>query len=424
MDVALCKMRRSYMEQSKTKLFQKDFTLVVVGQIISLFGNAILRFALPVYLLKETGSAALFGAVSACSFIPMIILSLVGGVLADRVNKRNIMVALDFMTAIIILFFFISFHTIPTVPLFIVVLMLLYGITGTYQPTVQASIPVLVSKEYLMKGNAIINQVNTLSGLLGPVIGGMMFGSWGIIPILRLSIGCFTASAIMELFIHIPCSKRKGKKGVIAIVREDLQDSFRFVKEEKPIFFSILFIAASFNLVFSAAVMIGIPVMIVQTLQLSDELLGFTQGGMALGGLMGGLLSTVVSKKLNIKKGHRMLYVCSFAILCMAFSFFLQASAIITYLVISIMIFFSMGASTIFNIQLFTVVQQQTPSHLIGKVMAVIMSFSMCAQPIGQSLYGVIFQNYQKTIWMVLVVIAAISFAISYYSKRIFNKIA
>lgn len=412
------------MEQSKTKLFQKDFTLVVVGQIISLFGNAILRFALPVYLLKETGSAALFGAVSACSFIPMIILSLVGGVLADRVNKRNIMVALDFMTAIIILFFFISFHTIPTVPLFIVVLMLLYGITGTYQPTVQASIPVLVSKEYLMKGNAIINQVNTLSGLLGPVIGGMMFGSWGIIPILRLSIGCFTASAIMELFIHIPCSKRKGKKGVIAIVREDLQDSFRFVKEEKPIFFSILFIAASFNLVFSAAVMIGIPVMIVQTLQLSDELLGFTQGGMALGGLMGGLLSTVVSKKLNIKKGHRMLYVCSFAILCMAFSFFLQASAIITYLVISIMIFFSMGASTIFNIQLFTVVQQQTPSHLIGKVMAVIMSFSMCAQPIGQSLYGVIFQNYQKTIWMVLVVIAAISFAISYYSKRIFNKIA
>ena len=68
----------------KQILFQKDFTLVVIGQIISLFGNAILRFALPLYLLRETGSPSLFGAVTACSFIPMIIFSLFGGVLADR----------------------------------------------------------------------------------------------------------------------------------------------------------------------------------------------------------------------------------------------------------------------------------------------------------------------------------------------------
>ena len=64
----------------QTKLFGRDFTLVVVGQIISLFGNAILRFALPLYLLRETGSSTLFGVVTACSFAPMVILSMVGGV--------------------------------------------------------------------------------------------------------------------------------------------------------------------------------------------------------------------------------------------------------------------------------------------------------------------------------------------------------
>ena len=74
----------------QTKLFRRDFTLVVIGQIISLFGNAILRFALPLYLLRETGSSTLFGVVTACSFAPMVILSMVGGVLADRVNKRDI----------------------------------------------------------------------------------------------------------------------------------------------------------------------------------------------------------------------------------------------------------------------------------------------------------------------------------------------
>ena len=77
---------------------KKDFILIVLGQIISLFGNAILRFALPLYLLDTTGSAALFGLVSALSFIPLILLTPVGGLIADRVNKRNIMVALDFTT--------------------------------------------------------------------------------------------------------------------------------------------------------------------------------------------------------------------------------------------------------------------------------------------------------------------------------------
>ena len=79
------------------KLFKRDFTMVVIGQIISLFGSAILRFALPLYLLRETDSSSLFGAVTACAFIPMVFCSLFGGVIADRKNKRNIMVTLDFI---------------------------------------------------------------------------------------------------------------------------------------------------------------------------------------------------------------------------------------------------------------------------------------------------------------------------------------
>ena len=67
------------METQKSALFTRDFTLVVIGQIISLFGNAILHFALPLYLLRETGSITLFGAVNACSFLPMILMGPIGG---------------------------------------------------------------------------------------------------------------------------------------------------------------------------------------------------------------------------------------------------------------------------------------------------------------------------------------------------------
>ncbi|MGN0733028.1 MAG: MFS transporter, partial [Emergencia sp.] len=68
-------------------MWNRNFIMILVGQIISLFGNGILRFALPLYLLNETGSAALFGVVTACAFIPMIVLGPIGGILADRVNK-------------------------------------------------------------------------------------------------------------------------------------------------------------------------------------------------------------------------------------------------------------------------------------------------------------------------------------------------
>ena len=73
----------------RTKLFEKDFTLVVIGQIISLFGNATIRFALPLYLLNQTGSSALYGTVTACAFIPAVLMSPIGGMIADRVNKRQ-----------------------------------------------------------------------------------------------------------------------------------------------------------------------------------------------------------------------------------------------------------------------------------------------------------------------------------------------
>lgn len=71
------------------KLFHRNFSLMIIGQIISLFGNAILRFALSMYVLDLTGSAAAFGTILAVSMIPTVLLSPVGGIIADRINRRN-----------------------------------------------------------------------------------------------------------------------------------------------------------------------------------------------------------------------------------------------------------------------------------------------------------------------------------------------
>ena len=316
--------------------FGRDFLLVVIGQIISLFGNAILRFALPLYLLRQTGSPALFGVVTACSFAPMVVLSMAGGVLADRVNKRNIMVGLDFSTAAIILLFYAALGRLPTVPLFIAVLMLLYGISGTYQPAVQASVPLLVQKEKLIAGNAVINQVNTLSGLLGPVAGGVLFTLWGIGPILLLSAACFAFSAVMEIFIRIPHERRPSEAGVFQVVRQDLQECCRFVQSEKPVFVSVVVLVAMFNLVLSAVMIVGTPILITQELGMSDTLYGLTQGALALGGLCGGALAAACGDKLRVQKAHLLLLACSDAVAVMGLSLWLHLPSLVSYAAITL----------------------------------------------------------------------------------------
>ena len=158
------------------KGFSKNFYLVVIGQIISLFGNAVIRFALPLHLLSVTGSAALLGVVSGVAFLPLVVMSPIGGLIADRMNKRNIMVVLDFFTAGLVLLFLVLSGRGSLVSLILIMLFLLYGISGAYQPSVQASIPLLVSEEAVMPANAIINMVSSLSGLLGPALGGIAYG--------------------------------------------------------------------------------------------------------------------------------------------------------------------------------------------------------------------------------------------------------
>lgn len=402
------------------KLFRRDFTLVVIGQIISLFGNAILRFALPLYLLRETDSSSLFGAVTACSFIPMVIFSLFGGIIADRKNKRNIMVALDFTTAAVILAFSFALGKVSLVPLMIAVLMILYGISGIYQPAVQASIPLIAEKQLLMQGNAIINMVSTLAGLLGPIIGGVLFGAFGIMPILLISVGCFVFSAVMEIFIHIPFEKNTDGKSVFSAVGSDLSDSFQFIKNEKPIFLSVLGILALFNLILSAMMIVGIPVIVVQILGMSDTALGITQGAMGLGGLAGGMIAGAAAGKIRLKNGYAFLIICSLAAVFMGISVFEAIPENIGYIIITAVSFGAMIASTMFGVSMMTAAQQQTPPHLLGKIMAVIIAVSSCSQPLGQAVYGVLFDVFSDKPYWIMIGAAVLAMAVSLYSKKVF----
>lgn len=404
-------------------LWTRDFTMVVVGQIISLFGNAILRFALPLYLLEQTASPAIVGIASACAFIPMIVLSPIGGVVADRINKKNIMVWLDFSTAILTAILGVALGKFPIVPLIIAGLMLLYGIQGAYQPAVQASLPLLADEENLLPANAIINQVSALSGLLGPALGGVLYGGWGIYPILIVGGVCFLCSAVMEIFIHIPHTAQPAEQGVIKIVVADLQESLHFMRKGKPILLRIIGLICMFNLFMSAMLIIGLMVILKTTLGISDEMYGLSQGILAAGGLFGGVLAGLFAEKLKIHRAHLLLFGCALFTVPIGLALLFKLPVMVSFCVIAASSFVLMALSTLFSIQMLTYVQRETPMHLVGKVISCLLALSMCAQPVGQAMYGILFELFSNIPWAIVLTASVVSAFIAFAAHKTFAKL-
>ncbi len=409
----------------KHKLFTRDFTLVVIGQVISLFGNAAVRFALPLYLLNLTGSSALYGTVTACAFLPPILLSPIGGMIADRVNKRNIMVALDFLTAAVILLFSLLMDVCSLVPLLTVTLMLLYGIAGAYQPSVQASIPALVCPEQTMAANSVINTISSFSSLTGPVLGGLLYSACGLKPVLLVCMICFFLSAVMELFIRIPYRKQTPDGGIRQTIQRDFSESIHFLRTKKPVIGKGMLVVCGINLFLSAMLLVAMPWLITEVLDLepalANRLYGFAQGALAAGGLVGGIGAGIFADRLDVRKSAQILTACALCVFPMGLTLLLSDSGILNYLVLTVCCFLIMVFSTVFTVQMMSMIQTETPPHLTGKVIAVTHTFSMCSQPLGNTLYGILFEACRGFESLVVLFSGTVSLMIAVKARKVFR---
>lgn len=408
------------------KLFSKDFTLVVIGQIISLFGNATIRFALPLYMLNLTGSSALYGTVTACAFIPAILLSPIGGIVADRANKRNIMVILDFFTAAVILAFSLLMNGVNLILLLTVTLMLLYGIAGAYQPSVQASIPALVNQDNFMAANSIINTISSFASLIGPVLGGVLYSAYGLEPVLWVCIVCFIVSAVMEIFIKIPFQKQASDGSILKTARTDFTESIRFIRKGKPVIGKAVLVICGINLFLSAMIIVALPYLVTEVLNLeasqANRLYGFAEGALAAGGLAGGIVAGIFANKLAIHKSGNLVIACAVCVFPASATLMLFSSGMINYIVITVCCFAIMVFSTVFTVQMMSFIQTETPQNLIGKVIAVILTVSMCAQPLGNALYGVMFEICKGFEYAVVLFSGVVSLIIAISTRNIFKR--
>lgn len=408
-----------------SKLFSRDFRLVVIGQIISILGSAILRFALDLYVLDITGRADVFALVLALSAIPGILFTPIGGAIADRFSRRNLMVLFDFsssaVVAVLLLLLGSGNGQVLTIGLILAVLSV---ISSVYQPTVQACVPALTTQENLPAANGIVSGVGAVSNLLGPVLGGVLYGIVGLNTLLAFSCAAFFLSAVMEIFIRIPFVKQARSKAMLPTIAGDMKDSVRYVVKKRPQILKILILAAALNLFMSPFLIIGVPYILRITMQSSGTMYGIGMGIAQFSTILGALLIGRVSKKMSVSTLYKQLLFTAALIVPMA----LATAPFVLGLGYwpSFILFFAFGGTmmaviTIISIFVITAIQLNTPNEMLGKVMALVMAVSQCAAPLGQAIYGFAFEHFRTVVYVPILLACLFTLIIAWSAQWMFD---
>ncbi len=405
------------------KLFHKNFSLLIAGQASSLFGNCILDFALSMYVLEITGSATIFASFLAVAMLPTILLSPLGGVIADRANKRNIMVILDFTTGITILISALMIDHANNLVI-ICITLIMQSILGAFEtPTVQACVPQMQKGDNIIRGNAIVNQINAISTFVAPFIGSLLYTTFGLKPVMYAGVFCFLLTAFLECFIKLDYKPEKSSCGIFQIVKGDLIDSTRFVCIERPVIFKTLILTAVISFFVQGVALVGLPYIVRTVLGLNANYYGAMESMLGFTGILGSIIAGLVVEKFKIRKLYLTLLIIAVPLLPCGIIFLLVQDTQINYVILLLSFAIIQISACVFSVFALSIIQQLTPDNMIGKVMAYTATFSLCAQPLGQIIFGILFDGFSSAVYLILIPTGIILAIISLTTKEFFLKI-
>ena len=387
----------------KEKLFTCNFTLLILGQVSSLTGNYTLKFALSMYVLEQTGSAAVFAGMLAAALLPTVLLSPFGGILADRANRKHIMVALDALSSLSVLAAGLLLPLGRELWVIGALLVLLSVLAAFESPTVQACVPQMVSPQNLVQGNAVVSQVSAVTSLATPFLGSLFYTAFGIGPVFAAAVVCFWLTALLECMIHLEYQKPPRTAGIGAIVREDLALSAHFLRREQPDILKLLLLAALAGMFVSGTAVVGFPYLVRTVLGLSATYYGAAESAMGAAAILGSLCAGLLGKKLRVRDLSAIFLSFGLSLFPIGLSFLLPVGRMVRYGVLLFFFCVCQLGVCIFSTYAITLIQQRTPKQLMGKVMSCVFTLSMCAQPVGQVVYGALFDCFSDSVYWVLI---------------------
>lgn len=313
------------------------------------------------------------------------------------------MVALDTLTGVSVLcaaLFLLKSNAIAVISTLLIIL----SVLGAFEtPTVQACIPTMLQGDNIMKGNAVVNQVASISYLIAPMLGGVLYSVFGLKPVMYASVVCFFITALFECYIKLSYQRTQDKGGVLQIVKQDFLSSMQYLSREQTSISKMLLLTAFSRFFVMGITIVGLPFLVRSVLGYNARYYGAAESALAVATILGSIAAGGLSEKLKIHKLSVLLASLGIFIIPAGIVFLLPVDAIIKY-VVTIISFCSMQVViSMFSVFAVSLIQQRTPNHLIGKVMAYTSTVTLCVQPIGQIVYGFLFDRFYSAVYFVLI---------------------
>ena len=408
----------------KPKALNRNFALLIIGQASSMFGTVLLKFTVSLLILDLTSSAALFGTITAISYLPPVFLSLIAGIIADRNNKRNLMIALDSLYGIMAVLLVLSL-SFANVLIWITIIMVGLAVVSSFEtPVVQSSIPLIQEKHHLIQSNAIVSQINMLANLIGPLLAGLLYGVVGKTDLRGVQFIfwgcaiCFFSAAVLEAFIKIPRLTSLPISNSLQAIKKDVGESFHFLTSKKVYVFKAILLNAAFVFLIQPLITTGAPFIIRVVLDLDSVWNGLSQAFMGAAGLIGGVIAGVIANKFKTDKIYRLFLIMGISIAVFGGSFLFNFSANLTYIIfviISIVVFICASVAGIF---IMSAIQQNIPDDMLGRIMSFYSAIVSVALPIGILFYGFLYEKFINHLPAIMLLTSAAIFVVGHIGKK------
>jgi MFS family permease len=385
-------------EENKTKE-KLNLILFSMGKLVSLLGTYIYTFATSLYVLKITGSGTSFAFSILVGTIPRVILSPIAGSISDRINKKKMIVGLDFLSGFVLLVLLtVSMIYGIRLPFIYAVSFILSVISTFFNNCFSAAIPSLVTDKSLMKINAYDRSIGSVSQILGPVLGGVVFGLISMELFFLLNGLSYILSAISEMFINFNLNEARVRKVEdkvklsLGTVWVDIKEVVKFIKGNE-ILCMVMPFSISCNFFLAASFSVVLPYVINNVLGMSSVQYGMIEAafpiGMLLAAIIIGKLPEQTKKRKSLFIGIMGMGVASIMmglpVLDMYISLDLQFSFLLYMALLFVMAIFI----AMLDMPLMVVMQRTIPNDMLGRVMGVIGTISAGLTPLGILLAGV-----------------------------------
>ncbi len=362
-----------------TLLRQPAFGLLWVGEFVSTIGDNIFFIAVTLWVLKLTGSTTMLAVMLIAAPVGQILLGFFAGALADRVDRRSLIIATDIgRAALVAALPFVLLHSLPHSPLWGLGLLLLLSVgTVFFRSGILALIPSVAPREDLATANALFQTTQRIAEAIGSGLGGVLVVWVGYPMALYVDSASFFVSAVCVALMPVAWRIGLGTAAPKKIAAE-IGEGLRYIWQT-PVHrvLALLILPGYITLAFDA---LQAP-MVVNTAGLSAVAYGVINGALALGKLLFAMVLTGTGKRwINVQFSVAMFILTSLATVFFGLTKLYPALIVAAFL-------FGVGnvATYIANT---TISMANTPSHIIGRLMASRQVFIAATTVVGMLAFG------------------------------------